>query len=149
MDCRIDFATPDDLPALANLLTELFALESDFAPDREKQLAGLRLVLDHPELGRLFVLRVDGAVAGMANALVTVSTVEGGRVVILEDVIVSASLRGGGLGRRLVEHVFAWARDQGMTRVTLLADRNNPAALAFYARLGFQPSAMRVLRRRP
>lgn len=148
MDTRIDFATPDDLPTLADLLTELFALESDFAPDRAKQLAGLRLVLDNPALGRLFVLRVDGAVAGMANALVTVSTAEGSRVVILEDVILSARLRGSGLGRRLVEHVFAWARDQGMTRVTLLADRDNPAALAFYARLGFQPSAMRVLRRR-
>ncbi|MDD3529142.1 MAG: GNAT family N-acetyltransferase [Gallionellaceae bacterium] len=146
---HVDFATPDDLPALADLLAELFSLESDFVPDRAKQLAGLRLILDHPELGRLFVLRVDGAVAGMANALITMSTVEGGRVVILEDVIVSAGLRGGGLGRRLVEHVLAWARDQGMTRVTLLADRNNPAALAFYARLGFQPSAMRVLRRRP
>mgnify|MGYP001076063856 FL=1 len=68
-------------------------------------------------------------------------------MVLLEDVIVRARQRGGGLGRRLVEHVFDWARDEGMTRVTLLADRDNHAALAFYERLGFAPSAMRVLRR--
>lgn len=148
MDIRIDFASPEDLPHLADLLAELFALESDFAPDRAKQLAGLRLILDNPSLGRLFVLRVDGRVAGMANALVTVSTAEGGRVLLLEDVIVSARQRGGGLGRRLVEHVFDWARAQGMSRVTLLADQANHAALAFYERLGFAPSAMRVLRRR-
>ena len=147
MDIRIDFATADDLPYLADLLAELFALESDFAPDRGKQIAGLRLILDNPALGRLFVLRVDGTVAGMANALITVSTAEGGRVLLLEDVIVSGSQRGAGLGRRLVEHVFAWAREQGMTRVTLLADQANQAALAFYERLGFEPSAMRVLRR--
>jgi GNAT superfamily N-acetyltransferase len=148
MAIRIDFATPDDLPALADLLAELFSLESDFVPERARQLAGLGLILDHPELGRLFVLRVDGAVAGMANALITVSTAEGGRVVLLEDVIVRAGQRGGGLGRRLVEHVFDWARGEGMTRVTLLADQANAPALAFYERLGFQPSAMRVLRRR-
>ena len=147
MDPRIDFATAADLPYLADLLAELFSLESDFVPDRAKQLAGLRLILDNPALGRLFVLRVAGVIAGMANALVTVSTAEGGRVLLLEDVIVGAGQRGRGLGRRLVEHVLAWAAGEGMTRVTLLADQANPAALAFYERLGFGPSAMRVLRR--
>lgn len=142
----VDFATPADLSAMADLLGELFRLESDFEPDRARQLAGLQLILDHPELGRLFVLRVDGEVAGMANALITVSTAEGGRVLLLEDVIVSARHRGGGLGRRLVEHVLAWAKAEGLTRVTLLADQANQPALDFYARLGFEPSAMKVLR---
>jgi GNAT superfamily N-acetyltransferase len=147
MDMRIDFATADDLPTLADLLAELFTLESDFVPEQAKQLNGLALILDHPELGRLFVARADGEVVAMANALITVSTAEGGRVVLLEDVIVRASHRGHGLGRHLVEHVLDWARGAGMTRVTLLADRDNASALAFYERLGFAPSAMRVLRR--
>lgn len=147
MDIAIDFATADDLPALCDLLTELFTLEADFQPDREKQLRGLRLILDTPALGRLFVLRVAGKVAGMANALITVSTAQGTRVLLLEDVIVSRAHRGGKLGRRLVEHVCAWAKGEGMTRVTLLADKDNAPALAFYERLGFGPSAMRVLRK--
>lgn len=143
----IDFATTADLDALADLLAELFTLESDFAPDRAKQLAGLRAIVDNPALGRLFVLKVDGQVAGMANALITVSTAEGGRVLLLEDVIVRAAYRGNGLGRRLVEHVLAWAAAEGMARVTLLADRDNADALAFYRRLGFDESAMQVLRK--
>ncbi len=147
MSIHIDQATEEDLPHLADLLAELFALESDFAPDREKQLRGLRLILDNPHLGRLFVLRVGGRVAGMANALITVSTSEGRRVLLLEDVIVGREHRGGGLGRRLVEHVLQWAKEQGMTRVTLLADRDNHPALDFYRRLGFETSNMTVLRR--
>lgn len=143
----IDFAKEDDLPQLADLIAELFALESDFRPERDKQLRALRLILNEPASGRLFVLRVDGRVAGMANALITVSTAEGGRVLLLEDVIVRSEHRGGGLGRRLVEHVLAWAREQGMTRVTLLADRDNHAALDFYRRLGFEHSNMLVLRK--
>lgn len=147
MEATIDFAAAADLPALADLLAELFALESDFTPDRGKQLRGLRLVLDNPQMGRLFVLRVDGRVAGMANALVTVSTAEGCPVLLLEDVIVAAAHRGRGLGRKLVDHVLAWAAAAGMARVTLLADKDNAPALAYYARLGFAPSAMTVLRK--
>lgn len=148
MKTQVDFATEADLPAMADLLYELFTLESDFQPEREKQLRGLKLILDTPAIGKLFVLRADGQVAGMANALITVSTAQGTRVLLLEDVIVSKNFRAAGLGRQLVEHVCAWAKSEGMTRVTLLADRDNAKALAFYERLGFEKSAM-VVRRRP
>ena len=144
----IEFADYADIEAMAALLHDLFTLESDFQPQRAKQLAALRWILDHPAHGRLFVLRDDSRVVGMANALISISTAEGGPVLILEDVIVAASHRGGGHGRRLIEHVLAWAATQGMSRVTLLADKDNAAALAFYERLGFEKSAMVVRRRR-
>lgn len=147
MTIEIDFATAAELPQLAELLAELFTLENDFQPGRDRQLRGLRAIFDNPAAGRLFVLRIDGRVAGMANALITISTAEGGRVLLLEDVIVRREHRGGGLGRRLVEHVLAWAREQGMMRATLLADRDNAAALDFYRKLGFAISHMRVLRK--
>jgi len=151
MTAIVDFATATDLPAMAGLLYELFTLESDFQPERDKQLRGLQLILDSPAIGRLFVLRIDGPdgqqVAGMANALLTVSTALGAPVVLLEDVIVSKAWRGKGYGRRLVEHVFGWAKAQGVARVTLLADQDNGPALAFYEALGFEKSAMAVRRK--
>ena len=148
MSIEINFATAEDLPQLAGLLAELFTLETDFLPDRDKQLHGLKLILDNPQLGRLFVLRDDGKVLGMANALVTVSTAEGGNVLLLEDVIVRREQRGNGLGKMLVEHVLAWAKAQGMTRTTLLADKGNAAALEFYRKLGFADSRMMVMRKK-
>jgi len=148
MVIETDFAAAADLPQLADLLAELFTLESDFIPDRERQLRGLRLILDNPALGRLFVLRDGERVLGMANALITVSTTEGARVLLLEDVIVRRELRGNGLGRKLLEQVFAWAAAQGITRVTLLADKGNAAALDFYRKLGFDDSRMQVMRKR-
>jgi GNAT superfamily N-acetyltransferase len=147
MDITIGFATEDDLPQLADLLAELFTLESDFHPDRDRQLRGLRLILDNPAMGRLFVLRDEDQVLGMANALITVSTAEGARVVLLEDVIVHSEHRGNGLGQRLVDHVFAWAKSEGMTRVTLLVDEDNAKALDFYRELGFEAPHMLVMRK--
>ena len=143
----VDFANEADLVSLAELLLDLFTLEKDFQPDQARQLAGLKLILDNPDLGRLFVLRVDGKVADMANALITFSTAEGGRVLLLEDVILKVEHRGGGLGRRLVAHVFRWAAAEGMTRVTLLADKDNRPALEFYDHVGFDVSGMAVLRK--
>lgn len=148
MEIEISPAEHSDLDQMTGLLAELFTLESDFHPDREKQLRGLRLILDNPALGRLFVLRDQGRVAGMTNVLITVSTSEGCRVAVLEDVIVRNEYRCKGLGRRLIEHILAWARMEGMARVTLLADRDNKAALDFYRKLGFEHSHMVVLRRR-
>lgn len=147
MEIEILYAEHGDLEQLADLLAELFTLENDFHPDREKQLCGLRLILDNPVLGRLFVLRDQCGVAGMANVLITASTSEGCRVAVLEDVIIHNEYRGKGLGRRLVEHVLVWAKAEGMARVTLLADRDNKAALDFYRKLGFEHSHMVVLRR--
>ena len=145
---QIGFAEAADLEALAELLFELFTLESDFMPQREKQLAALRSILEHPDRGRVFVARDENVVVGMANAQIGISTAEGGPVLILEDVILAAGHRGNGHGRQLVEHVLRWAASEGMSRVTLLADRDNAAALAFYQRLGFEESAMVVRRRR-
>jgi len=143
----ISFATQADLPALCDLLTALFTLEQDFTPDRVRQTEGLHLLLNNPQFGRLFVARMDHRVVAMANVLINISTAEGGRVAVLEDVIVAQEYRGQGLGRRLVEHVLAWCTAEGLSRVTLLADRDNVPALAFYRHLGFEPSNMTVLRR--
>ncbi|MDR1367922.1 MAG: GNAT family N-acetyltransferase [Candidatus Accumulibacter sp.] len=147
-DARVDSAKPADLCAMADLLADLFAMEKDFHPEREKQLAGLRLVLENPKIGRLFVLRSKDRVVGMANALITVSTAEGGKVVLLEDVIVAKNLRGQRLGRLLVEAVCEWATERGFSRLTLLVDKTNENARAFYKSLGFELSMMRVLRKK-
>jgi GNAT superfamily N-acetyltransferase len=149
MDNRIEIgdATAADIPALVALLGELFSIERDFVPDAAKQERGLRLILDNPAIGRIFVVRRDGLAVGMASLLFTVSTAEGGRAAILEDVIVGAAYRRLKVGRRLVRHVRQWAGEQGIVRLTLLADRNNDAALRFYESEGFSRSETMVVYR--
>ena len=137
----------DDLPALQKLLGELFAQEHDFTPDAEKQARALRLILDDPKRGQIFVTRNKGEVIAMTSVLITVSTAEGGLVGLLEDVIVAKSHRSRGIGRQLLDHAMQWCRQQGLLRVTLLTDHDNHAAIAFYVRAGFSRSAMAVLRR--
>jgi GNAT superfamily N-acetyltransferase len=139
-------ATFDDIAALADLLAILFAQEADFRPDREKQERGLRLILESPGTGVVFVARDGGEVVGMASLLFTVSTAEGGPACWLEDMVVRPDRRGSGLGSRLFQHAIDHARAKGFVRLTLLADRDNEGAIRFYQRHGFTRSAMNALR---
>jgi GNAT superfamily N-acetyltransferase len=142
----IEPATLDDLPHLADLLYELFSQEADFIPNREKQLHGLRLILEQPSRGRIFVLRSGGRIIGMINLLITISTAEGGFVLILEDLVIHSNHRGQGYGSRLLEHALAYARTKNFLRVTLLTDKLENRARAFYERHGFRQSGMVPMR---
>jgi GNAT superfamily N-acetyltransferase len=138
----------EDIAQLAELLRQLFAQESDFAPDTEKQCAGLKRIIGSPEIGRILVWREASAVLGMVNLLFTVSTAEGGKVAILEDMVVHPSHRGGGIGGSLLAAAIELCVSEGCSRITLLTDRGNEAAIRFYSRLGFEPSGMIPLRLR-
>ena len=85
---RIEPATIEDLSELTDLVMSLMAIEADFKPNAEKQRHGLQLILEQPSRGRIFVLRNDHKVIGMVNLLFTISTAEGGFVILLEDLII-------------------------------------------------------------
>jgi GNAT superfamily N-acetyltransferase len=142
----IEPATIDDLPQLADLLYDLFSQEADFIPNRDKQLRGLRLILEQPNRGRIFVLRAGPRIIGMINLLITISTAEGGFVLILEDLIVHSDHRGRGFGGKLLEHALAYAREKGFLRITLLTDKKESRPREFYEQHGFRQSGMVPMR---
>src|SRR5438034_681807 len=119
----IEPATEADLDEMSQMLGELFAQEGDFRPDKEKQLRGLRLIFEQPSRGRVFVLRRNGAIVGMINLLFTISTAEGGFVILLEDLVVHKQYQGKGYGSKLLQHAIDFAKQKNFLRVTLLTDR--------------------------
>jgi GNAT superfamily N-acetyltransferase len=141
-------ARRNDIPGLCQLLADLFAAAADFHPDAERQRRALSLILDSPEVGRIYCAVQAGAVVGMASILFTVSTAEGGRAAWLEDMVVRADRRRMGIGRRLLDHVVGEGRAAGCTRITLLTDAVNCRAMRFYASAGFVGSTMTPLRLR-
>jgi len=140
-----------DIPAIAALLTSLFAIEQDFTPDPTRQLAGLKLMLPREDILLLVAeTPVEGGtsrVIGFCSVQTLISTAEGGPVGLIEDVVVAEGWRSNGVGRKLLEGAEAWARRRGCSRLQLLADQDNPPALGFYAHLGWQQTSLRNWRR--
>jgi GNAT superfamily N-acetyltransferase len=96
----------------------------------------------------LLVARADGR--PVAFALVRVQEagptwVEPARHAIVQDLAVAAGARGGGLGKALIERVHD---ETGCDVVELTVLSANASARAFYDRLGFEPYAETLRRKR-
>src|SRR3954454_1826623 len=143
---HIEQATLEDLPQLTDLLHDLFTTEGDFEPNRAKQMRGLRLILEQPNRGRIFVLRHNGQILGMINLLFTISTAEGGFVILLEDVVVHRDYRHQRFGDRLMQYAIDYAKKKDFQRITLLTDRLNEDGQRFFKSHGFFISKMIPMR---
>jgi N-acetylglutamate synthase-like GNAT family acetyltransferase len=108
---------------------------------------GLRLILEQPARGRIFVLRSDDTIFGMVNLLFTISTAMGGFVILMEDVIVHPVHRGHGYGSMLIEYVLDFAKKKDFKRITLLTDKISADSQHFFKKMGFEYSSMIPMRR--
>ncbi|TWI68132.1 GNAT family acetyltransferase [Desulfobotulus alkaliphilus] len=141
----IEKALDADIPAMVELLAGLFTLEADFTPDAAKQAAGLSTLIREKN-ALVLTARQENRVIGMVTVQGLISTAEGGEVGLLEDLVVKEGLRGRGIGTTLIQEAIRWSRDQGMTRIQLLADRSNTQALVFYHHTGWQATQLVALR---
>lgn len=141
-------ATTDDIPTLCELLGELFAHESDFQPDYEKQVLGLRLIIEDPHYGKIFVMHRDGAIVGMVNLLHTFSLRHGGRALILEDMIVRRDYRSRGIATALLAHAIGFANSLNAVQIILFTDANNTRAIRLYQKMGVMHSGASPMRHR-
>lgn len=139
-------AARSDIPRLVELLGTLFSQEREFTPDPEKQRDALEAILADRSRGRIFVAREGSDVVGMASLLYTISTAEGGKAALFEDLIVDPKHRKKGIGTKLINYVIQQARAEGVLRITLLTDLENDTALGLYRKLGFVDSPMQPMR---
>ena len=146
-DLLIRPARFEDIAAMVELISLLFAVEEDFAADREKQRLGLAMFFQQPDGRHLVVAEHQQQVIGMCSAQLLISTAEGGWKALVEDVVVTEKFRGQGIGKKLLDALAEWAKQQGVKRMDLLADCNNSAALDFYDQLQWRRTNLVALQK--
>ena len=120
-------------------------LEADFDP--QKQTAGLSLLLNSEKTCVWVAELGDNKILGLCSVQTLISTAEGGRVGLLEDLVVAADFRNQGIASKLIAEAVAWAESQDLKRLQLLADKNNGLALDFYQKQGWQTTQLVCLRK--
>lgn len=143
---QIQLAQPQDIPALANLLAQLFTQEKEFFPDYRLQVTALKQIINNPALGQIIIARQDANIVGMLCLLYSISTALGGKVCSLEDFIVDNTWRNRGIGTELLQFAINFAQQNNCQRITLLTDITNADAQRLYSRMGFSISNMLPLR---
>jgi GNAT superfamily N-acetyltransferase len=131
MTINLRIAKKDDCPRLLELVNELAHFER--APEevtvtlQEFEEAGF----GNTPVWKAFVTEVDGLIVGFALYYIRYSTWKGCRM-YLEDLIITESWRGKGIGKMLFDRLIQEARELGFNGMTWqVLDWNEPA-INFY-----------------
>lgn len=91
--------------------------------------------LDPAEPMYCAVAEVDGKLIGMVHYIFHRSCWTEGDYVYLQDLFAAPEMRGKGVGRALIEHVYAVAKAQGGSRVWWLTHETNSDAMHLYDKI--------------
>lgn len=94
-----------------------------------------RLVDDGSGIHGAIARDETGASVGIVHWLTHPATWATTDYCYLEDLFVAPGLRGGGVGRALIEHVRTWAQDHGSAKVYWLTAESNTTARVLYDRV--------------
>ncbi len=129
-------ATRDDVPALLGLLREMAEYERLLDRFTATEAALSPALFAEPPLAHAALAEADGRPVGFAIWTFTFGTFRCERGLFVEDVFVTAALRGSGIGYALFRHM---ARE-GVAQACALMEWRvldwNKLALDFYDRLG-------------
>ena len=135
-------ARPDDIPRLLELYLQLSGSsqhpERGVRPLTDAHRAALGRIAADPNTD-MFVLEAGGRVVATYALYIMPNLSHGGRpFAIVENVVVDEALRGEGLGRRLMDHAVARAREAGCYKVALTSNSKRAPAHTFYEAIGFE-----------
>lgn len=121
-------ATHEDLSGLARLREPLPSSGEGPGSGEDRRRCGLELMLNNGRGRVLAAEAADGTVVGLCSGQLTISTVDGGPAVLIQDVFVREDWRGQGIGPRLMDALGDWARENEAGRLSLLADMDEVPA---------------------
>jgi len=126
-------ASREDEAAVLALVEELFEPPGSRPPGYGRDRAGVafRGAVEDPAADVLLAVD-DGRIVGLASVYVDVHTIRFGRRCWLEDLVVTATHRSRGIGRRLLEAATDWARARRCTHLGLVSAAARRDAHRFY-----------------
>jgi len=131
----IQIAQKEDMPAVLDLIKELAVYEKEpDAVEISAETLGKYGCGDHP-LFTCFVAKVDNIIVGIALTYFVFSTWRG-RTLHLEDLIVTQSMRGKGIGMALYKRVMQYGKDEGVAQIKWIVLNWNTPAIDFYEATG-------------
>ena len=124
---------PQWLELLAGYLT---FYEHELSPE-QIELSWQRLLNSSDGLNAL-VAEQAGQLVGLAHYFWTPSTWQQNQDLYLEDLFVSPTLRGQGVGKKIIEELIRICKDAGGSKVHWQTHHTNETAIALYEKLGKQ-----------
>jgi len=129
-------AVPADIPTILGFIRELAAYEREPDAVLATEADLLRDGWGPTPRFTAVMAEYEGAAAGFALYFTSYSTWRGHHGIRLEDLYVTPTLRGKGIGKALLAHLARIAVDQGCPRLEWDVLEWNAPAIAVYERIG-------------
>jgi ribosomal protein S18 acetylase RimI-like enzyme len=136
MGITIALAGPDDIPILIRLMQEYYA-HDHIAFDEAASLSALRDLLAQQDLGRVWLVHLNGSPIGYAVLTFGYSLEFHGRDAFIDELYIQEPYRGRGIGTQTLRFVESAARSLGIRAIHLEVERDNEQAQRFYESVGF------------
>jgi len=130
-------ARKSDQGALLDLIRAYYRFDR-IAYDSVTVPRALGTLLRDSSLGRIWVAEKRGRLIGYAIMTFNYDLEFGGSEGLVTDLYVAARWRKRGIGRGLIDAVRAFCHEAGIGTIELQVTKDNRAARAFYASIGFR-----------
>ena len=141
-DISIEIATEADLPLIKPLLLELMdSMDNTEGFNIEQAVKNCGILIKDP--GHHFLLAKDkNKVVGLVNFTTRKTILHPGLSGLIDELVVSRSHRGLGIGKNLLLAAIEKCRKLGCCEVEVSTEKSNAHAREFYRRCGFEEDAV-------
>lgn len=137
MDIIVRKAELKDLDTMVELMNHLLTTEGGLPIVKERLEKGISMIIKS-DISDFFVAESEGEVLGMACLHRFISSVQGGYVGVVEDVVVFDEHTGQGIASSLMAFMEEYAKSTGLSRLQLQVLRDNEPAIALYEKHGWE-----------
>jgi GNAT superfamily N-acetyltransferase len=130
-------ASPNDLPALVNLVEQYWSFEDIAGFDARRVESLLHAALFADGRARCWLAERAGEVGGYLLAVLVFSLEHGGMMAEIDEFFVSAAFRRHGIGAALLLKAEHALQENGVRRLQLQLGSGNARARDFYAARGY------------
>ena len=138
-DTVLELADESHLDVLLPLVRAYHRFEEVVMSDAERAVAVAPLLQDESPLGRIWLVRRRGEVAGYGALCFGYSIEFGGRDAFVDEFYIAENARGRGLGSRVMDLLKSEAARLGIVALHLEVGRSNTRAIRLYEKWGFRP----------
>lgn len=127
-------ANTDAIAALFDQYRQFYECESDI--ELSKRFIGARLQNNESKI--FIAIDNEGVTRGFVQLYPSFCSIDAGKILILHDLFVDASVRNQGIGKMLMDKATEYARENNVVRIDLLTDKTNYPGQALYEKLGYK-----------
>ena len=137
MDITFRLAELSDVPQLLEFTQAYYAFDG-LEYVEETAAKALRQLICFEQLGRIWLILLNGAAVGYTALTFGFSLEVGGRDAFVDELFPIEAARGKGIGKRVMDFLKAEAYRLGIQALHLEVGRNNERAQRLYKAAGFQ-----------